>query len=164
MASPYLAEIDKTPWPVALTEVKPETLHQDWPFIKKGLTAVLAKVTPDWRDEDIYTALATGASNCVMARRGGRDIGFVVYYKLARPFSKKPDLFIWAAYTIPFKERLPSDNVPDLVATVWRYLCLVAKSNFGTSVIVFITTAKRAEAFKRKYRWLPRYVTFMVEI
>lgn len=156
--------IDLSPWPVAFTEVRPETLHQYWPFIKKGLEAVARKVKPDWLPENIFSALFTGHTNCVMAQRGGKDIGFVVYYKLLRPFSQKADLFIWAAYTIPFKERTQADNVPDLVATVWRYLAGVAKSNFGTNVIVWITTAKRSEAFRRKYRWIPRYVTFQVEV
>jgi len=156
--------VDLAPWPVLLSETKPETLHQDWQFIEQGLTAVIKRVKPDWIAADIYAALATGAANCVMARRAGKDLGFVVYYRQQRPFSKKPELFIWAAYTVPFKQRSQTDNVPDLVATVWRYLVIVAKSNFGTSVIAWITTAKRAESFRRKYRWLPRYVTFQVEV
>jgi hypothetical protein len=86
--------IDLTPWPVALAEIKPETLFQHWPFIKGGLEAVCKKVQPDWIPETIYSAISTGHANCVLAQRGGKDIGFVVYYKQPRPFSLKPELFI----------------------------------------------------------------------
>ena len=150
--------------PVQLSEIRPETLHTHWPFIRSGLDSIVQKVHPDWIPENVFSALATGHANCVLAQRGGKDIGFVVYYRQPRPFSMKPDLFIWAAYSIPFKQRSPADNVPDVIATVWRYLANTAKSNFGTSVIAWITTPSRARAFKKKYGWSPSFVTFHTEV
>ncbi len=166
MESPALTttSLETAPWPVSLVEVKPETLHQHWPFIERGLLHVVRRVKPDWIPNDIYSALFTGATSCVVASRNGRNLGFVVYYRDVRFFSKTPQLFIWAAYDLPFRERTNLDNLPDVVSTVWRYLTVVAKGNFGTSVISWITTASRAEAFRRKYRWLPRYATFQVDV
>lgn len=150
--------------PVQLSEITRETLHRHWPFIETGLKEIIRKVSPDWIVPDVYAALSTGHTNCVLAQRGGKDIGFVVYYRQPRPFSMKPDLFIWAAYSIPFKHRSTADNVPEVVELVWRYLANTAKSNFGTSVIAWITTPSRARAFKKKYGWSPSFVTFHTEV
>lgn len=147
--------------PLDLVEVKPETLHHFWPFIDKGLKSVIRKVQPDWIEGDIYAALRGAQANAVIAVRGGHYLGFSVYYKQPRPFSLKPELFIWATYTIPLKERRPNDNVPAAFQAVWRYLERIAIYGYGTRSLAWISTRK---GFERQYGWRPRFMMFSVEV
>lgn len=164
MANSLASLTDSIALPIILTEITPLNLFEHWPFIKRGLKTIIRRVKPDWRSENVFSALTTGHTNCVLAQRAGKSLGFVVYYKQPRPFSLKPDLFIWGAYDLPLRERTQADNVPEAVATVWRYLGIAAKTNFGTSVIVFNTTPGRAKAFEQKYGWSPTFVSVHVNV
>lgn len=149
--------------PLSLIEVKPETLHQHWPFIRRGLDLIVRRIRPDWIAENIFAALQAGQTNCVISARGQRPIGFVVYYRQVRPFSGKAELFIWAAWDLPIRESRPDDDLPEMVALVWRYLEQVAISNYKTDEITWGTSASRAKAFEAKYGWKPRFVTFQIK-
>jgi hypothetical protein len=151
------------PEPLQLIEVKPETLHAHWPFIKTGLEDICRRIACDWIPNDVYSALRMAACNCVVVQRS-RPLGFGVYYRENRVFSGKCHLFVWAAWNLPPKERTAADNVPEGVAAGWRYLQVVAKTTFGTNVIRFITTPRRAAAFRRKYGFLSAFTTVDVEV
>jgi hypothetical protein len=141
--------------PLTLFELKPERLHELWPFIQRGLIAVEKKVKPDWRPEDVYAALRAGQASCVIVEQGSARLGFLVYYRQIRPFSGKPELFVWAAWDIGLR--------PDVISAVWRYINNVAISNYGTDVITWGTSARRARSFERKYGWKPAFVTFHIK-
>ena len=147
--------------PVELAELKLESLHAHWPFVRRGLDAIHQRLKPDWIPENVFAALVAGHSSCVVVSRGARPIGFVVYYKQPRPFSFKPELFVWAAWALPLRERLQSDNLPEAIAIVWRYLVNVAKGNYGTNVISWISPRG---GFERKYGWKPHFKTFQIEV
>jgi hypothetical protein len=149
---------------IELIELTPLTFGEYQEFVEEGLSTVVRKVRPDWGVPNIVSAVYAGNTNCVLVRRNGKNIGFVVYYKQPRPFSLKPDLFIWAAYAIPLKHRSRADNVPEVVDVVWRYLAENAKTKFGTNVIRWMTSARRAKSFAKKYGWKPDFVSFGVSV
>jgi hypothetical protein len=173
MVNQSTTAIDDAPHPLFMLEVTRETLHRHWPFIREGLEAIIARLSlngkkperiPDWIPPDVYDKLANDASRCVLAMRGEKYLGFAIYYKDLRPFSRKPDLFIWAGYAIPFKQRSQTDNVPEAFAAVWRYLVVVAKTTFGTRVIRLMTTPERAKAFRRKIGCSLDFVSCSVDV
>jgi hypothetical protein len=150
----------KTNKPLVLFEVTPERLQDLWPFLRRGLEDIKRKQKPDWIPESVFAALATGGTQCVIASRGDRLLGFEVFYKQIKPWSRKPELFIWAAWDLPIREWQEGDDMPEMVAAMWRYVNNVAISNYGTDVITWGTTLSRARAYEKKYGWKPKYVTF----
>jgi hypothetical protein len=153
----------KTNAPLILFEVTPERLQDLWPFLRRGLDSVHKRMHPDWLPESVFTALAMGGASCVIAQRRNRLLGFQVYYRQLKPWSKKPELFIWAAWDLPIKEWQEGDDIPEMVAAMWRYVNNIAISNYGTDVITWGTTVGRARAYEKKYGWKPKYVTFYIK-
>lgn len=150
--------------PLTLFELKPDQLHQWWPLLKRGLDEIKRKIGPDYIPEDIYAALRNGQTSCVIAQRSSRPLGFVVYYKQLRPFSARPELFIWAAWDLPYQLRQEGDDVDEMVARMWEYLTLVAKNAYGTDQIAWMTKPRRASAFARKFGWQPTFTLFQVTV
>lgn len=161
--------------PLNLFDLKPEHLHAFWPFIRMGLEDIKRKMGPDYIPEDVYTSIRNGHVTCTMIRRGGRDLGFVIYYRQVRPFSARPELFVWVAWNRPYprvrngvlistEHRLPADGMEEVVPTAWQYLINVAKTQYGTDQISWITRPKRAKAFARKYGWEPAFSMYQVTV
>ena len=150
--------------PLALFEAKPEQLQSYWPFIRRGLEIIKRKIKPDWLPEDIYGFLASDNSRALIAQRGSRLLGYVIYCKDLKPHSKQPVLFIRAAWNLPLKEQIPGDRMDEAVLAVWRCLETIAKTQLGTSEIAWWTTAARARAFERKYGWKAMHTSFYVRV
>lgn len=146
-----------------LFELKQEDLQRYWPFLRRGLDDIKRKIRPNWLPEDIFTVLRAGQVSCVIGRRGTRLLGFQVYSKQQRPFSYEPELFIWAAWNLPLRERQGDDDMRELVLAMWRHVGNVATSNYGTDNIAWMTRYGRAKAFKEKYGWRPAYAAFQVK-
>lgn len=150
--------------PLYLFEVPLERLHDLWPFILNGLKDVQRRMQPDWMPEDIYRHLADGNSRCIVAQRGTRRLGFVVYTLDATPYSKTKVLFLRAAWNLKLRDRQELDNLPEAVSAVWRMLETIAKTTLGAALISWWTTSSRARAYQRKYGWLPKHTSFYVPV
>ena len=108
--------IPQTPAPVSILQVQPQELHAVWQWVKTGMDAVIRKARPDFIIEDVYAAVRFNHAQLYMVSRGPRMLGFFVTQTMRRPFSNKLEYFNWATYTLPLRERLPDDNIPEAVA------------------------------------------------
>lgn len=108
--------ISQTPAPVSILQVQPQELHQVWSWVRIGMEAVVRKARPDFILEDVYAAIRFNHAQLYMVSRGPRMLGFFVTQTMRRPFSNKLEYFNWATYTLPLRERLPDDNIPEAVA------------------------------------------------
>lgn len=161
MEAPWSIQTSNSLRTVAL---KPDDLARVIPFLTRGLDHIRSRIRPDWEPQHIMATLFAGTASCVLLSRGCRHLGFVVYHRQERPWSKKPELFIWAAYDLPLKERLPDDRFDEVVAAAWHYLCNTAKVVYGTDIMSWITSSRRAKAFERKYGWRSSWTIFNVSI
>jgi hypothetical protein len=150
--------------PAELFELRQEQLHEMWPFILRGLDYVKKKLKPNWIPPDLYAFLRNGQLNCIIARRAERLLGFVIYGRQLRPFDFKPELFVWVAYELPMREWEPADEMPVTVQKIWQYLANLAKTQYQTDEITWLTRPGRAKAFARKFGWKPSWVTISVKI
>ena len=152
------------PEPLAIWEVKPEQLHETWPFILRGLEVIKRRIKPDWIPVDLYSYLVSENSRCLIAQRGQRHLGFVIYGKDVYPHSRRVELFIRAAWNLPIREQREADCMPETVLAMWRCLVQIAKTALGTNRIGWWTTANRARAFEKKYGWKPMHTGFHIEV
>jgi len=149
---------------IELFDLKQEDLHRYWPFLLRGVADIRRDLKTNWLPEDIYSALRQAQVSCVLARRADRLLGFLVYSKQQRIFSYEPELFVWAAWNLPLREQLPEDEMPTTVARVWQYIVSVAKNQYGTDEITWLTRPGRAKAFARKFGWRPVWVTMAAKV
>jgi hypothetical protein len=147
-----------------LYELKPEQLHEYWPFLLRGVTDLKRTMKTNWIPEDIYSALRTSQVNCVIPRRGDRLLGFLIYSKQLRIFNFLPEMFVWAAWNLPIREWQPDDDMAGTVAAVWNYIANIAKTSYGTNEISWVTRPSRAKAFARKFGWQPTWVTMTAKV
>jgi hypothetical protein len=147
-----------------LIEVKPEQLHDFWPFLMRGVADIKRQFKPNWLPEDIFSAIRVQQVNCVIARRAERLLGFVVYSKQLLPFSFAPEAFVWLAWNLPIREWHPDDRMPSTVKQVWDYIADIARKQYGTDRVTWVTTPSRARAFARKFGWEPSWVTMTAKV
>jgi hypothetical protein len=132
--------------PVTITQVDPKLLHDSWPFISRGIQAIKKRVPSDFQLEDIYASIRNGSSLAYTVSRGDRQLGFFVVYIQQRPFSGKKELFLWAAWSIPLRERIEGDDVPDAVAHSLWHMREQAKAA-GCDSIVHMSSRRGFEKF-----------------
>lgn len=148
-----------------LFELRQEQLHELWDAIlERGLIDIRRDMKPNWRIEDVYSALRAQQVNCVLARRAGRILGFLIYSKQLRIFNFLPEMFVWAAWNLPIREWQPDDDMAGTVAAVWNYIANIAKTSYGTNEITWVTRPSRAKAFARKFGWQPAWVTMTAKV
>jgi hypothetical protein len=170
-----------------LFELKQEDLHKFWPFLLRGITDIKRTLKPHWIPEDIYSALRAGQVSCLLARRAvglafaysgspgpkdafasdpseGRLLGFLIYNRQLRPFSFESEAFIWCAWNLPIKEWLPDDDMRQAVTSCFDYVANVARTQYGTSEISWITRPGRAKAFQKKFGWRASWVTMSARV
>ena len=148
-----------------LFELKQEDLHHLWEsIIQRGCIDIKRTLKPSWKIEDIYSLLRNGQVNCVLPRRGSKLLGFVIYNRQLRLFSFEPELFIWVGWNLPIREWEPEDQMPNTVRQVWDYVAKVAKEQYSTDQITWITKPSRAKAFMRRFGFTPAWVTMTVRI
>jgi hypothetical protein len=151
--------------PAELFELKQEDLHHYWEsLLQRGVADIKRDMKPNWLPEDIFSALRQQQVSCVIARRAERLLGFLIYSKQLRIFNYQPELFVWCAWNLPLKEWLPTDDMPAVVTQVWTYVANVAKSQYGTTEITWITRPGRAKAFGRRFGWQPAWVTMTAKV
>lgn len=149
---------------IEISDLKQEEMHKLWPFIRSGLADIRRVFKPNWIEEDIYAAVRNTQVNAIYMHRGERLLGFVVFNKQYRLFSYQPEMFIWAAWILPVRDWLKEDDMPLMVPTTWNYLTNVAKTQYQTDQITWITRPGRAKAFARKWGWKPQWVTVSVQV
>lgn len=127
--------------PVVITPVKPAELHQAWDFLERGLEDIRRKVKPDWRSPDVFGAIrAEWATACIVSR-GHRYLGFIVWHKQQRGWSGIMDVFLWAGWALPLRERLPGDGIAEAHWRVREYLYAV-KQAIGAQKIIAVSSRK----------------------
>lgn len=127
--------------PVVISPVKPAELHQHWAFLRRGLDDIVRRVKPDWISEDIFGAIRADVVTAIIVSRGTHKLGFAVYHRQNRPWSGKYDLFLWAAWAIPLRERLPDDDLPQAIQHGIAYLHDVRRS-IGAERLVAISSRR----------------------
>jgi hypothetical protein len=145
---------------VVITPIKSTELHGYWPFIEQGLVNIQRKVRPDWIPADVYGALRADAATCCIVTRATRWLGFFIWHKQERPWSHLVDVFVWAVYSIPFRDRRPGDDVDEAMQRGIEYLHNV-KSLIGANRVIMITSSQR-KGWARKYGLKPIYTTYEV--
>lgn len=147
--------------PLQFLELTQETLYDYWDFIKRGLGAVLSRVrTADWKAEEIFASFRIGGCCICIVQRGPRNLGFAVYFRQNRPFSRKPDLFLWVAWFLPLRERQPTDNIEEAIFAGLRYLKQVGITNFKANRVMWMSSRR---GFERKYGFKPQVMTFWLD-
>ena len=124
--------------------VAPGRLHETWPFIKRGLEAIVRK-TPNirWIPEDVYAALQHNNASAYLVRdnHSGRVMGFFVVHPQNTGFSDRTELFLWAAWTIPLRERMNGDNVDGAIRAAIEHMVKLAHDG-GHVGLVFLTARR----------------------
>lgn len=145
-------------------ELRQEEFHRYWPFIKQGLDDVKRKIKPNWIAEDMYAALRAGQVNCVLGRINGRLMGYIIFGRQLRPFSFAPELFVWVYWCLPLRDWPDQEDMLQLGRDAWAWLANVAKTQYGTDQITWVTTPKRAQGFERRWGYQPTWVTMTVKV
>jgi hypothetical protein len=131
-------------------------LHDHWPTLKRGLDAIIRK-TPNvrWIAEDVYAALAnqTAFAFQVWQLPARRYMGFFIVHPQNVGFSDKTELFCWAAWTIPLREREPGDDVEGSVRCSIEHMVKMTRDG-GHVALTFLTARK---AWRRGKRRLPYF-------
>ncbi len=126
---------------IAITPVKPAELHQVWDFLERGLEDIRRKVKPDWRSPDVFGAIRAEAATAVIVSRAHRWLGFVVWHKQIRPWSGILDVFVWAGWAIPLRERIPTDGIAEAIWRVREYLYAV-KQGIGAQKVIAVSSRR----------------------
>lgn len=153
-----------------LFELKQEDLHLYWDaIIQRGALDIKRDMKPSWRVEDIYSLLRNQQVTCALLRsthgpHAGRLLAYIIFNKQFRLFSYEPECFIWLAWNLPMREWDPQDNMPAVVRQGWDHVAKVAKEQYLTDQITWITRPSRAKAFMRKFGWQPAWVTMTVKV
>ena len=114
-----------------ITPLKVERLHTYWRFIERGLNDILRKNSPDrlisntkvrWQPPDVYAALQFRAATAYLVSRNRRLLGFFVVHPQNISWTDKTELFLWAAWAIPIRERRSADDVAGAIADSIAFL------------------------------------------
>lgn len=143
---------------VVLTPVKSTGLHIYWPFLERGLNDIIRKTHPDWLPPDVYMALRAEAATAVIVSRGTRLLGFIVWHKQERVFSHILDIFVWAAWALPLRERLPGDDIEE---AVWRGIEYLRELKLTLAAKRDIAISSR-KGLCKKYGLKPLFTTYEV--
>lgn len=135
-----------TPPPLRIEAVAADHLHDVWLFVRQGLIRIIAKVRPGWWTEDVFSAVRGGYAGLWMTYRGQRALGFFIGYPQVQPFTAKKEWLLWAAYTIPFRDRLPDDNVGEVVTLSMEFMNEEAKRQ-GCESLVMLSTRRGFERY-----------------
>lgn len=135
--------------PVQIQLVKPEDaaiLRNAWTFVlghdgskPTGLCRLIDKVKPDFNAFDVYAAIKQGWAQLYIVSRGAHVVGWFCGYVQKRPFSGQAEWFLWCAYTIPLRERLPDDDVPDAVRQSIAFMHELRKQAGGDRIVMLST-------------------------
>lgn len=79
--------------------VESTKLHVWWPLVRTGLEEIVRRTSPEWIPEDIYASLRQGEHTLLLGYEGELYIGFAIVGRRNSPFSGRPVMFVWAAYT-----------------------------------------------------------------
>lgn len=137
--------------------VKPSDLHKWWPLLNRGLGDIRRKVKPDWLEADVYGALRAEAATAVIVQRGPRLLGFMVWHKQERVWSRTLDIFVWAVWALPIRERIAADGWPEPFYRGWQYLSDLKRA-IGADKVITISR----KGLQRKYGWRPIWLTYEV--
>lgn len=130
--------------PLSINLIDPRDIHQVWPFVHRGLDDIIKKLgsrNVDFQCEDHYAAIRNGTCQLYVASRNGRNLAFVNCYVQRRPFSNQPELFVWALWALPLKERLVTDGFGEITEAV-RGLLIDLAVRGGCDRILGLSTRK----------------------
>ncbi len=143
-----------------ITPVNPDRLHDVWEFIERGLEDIRRKIDVQWRSPDVYGALRSNSATALIVARGTRQLGHFIWHK--RPRDWNPgiiDVFVWTTWTIPLRERLPSDNMLEVEYRTKQYLSGI-KHDIGAAKIIGVSSYERGRALVRKFGYRPLALTY----
>lgn len=123
--------------------MKPENLHQNWAFLKRGCEAIQKKVRPressSWIPEDVYAALRYPEASqtvCWIVSRNQKALGWACGQLQRDPYGKL-EFFLWDAWDIPLAERNIDDDVPGARDQLVDYIKMWAKASGAGRVVTY---------------------------
>jgi hypothetical protein len=126
-----------------IQQLSTDQLHENWAFLKRGAEEILAKIKPQestsWIPEDLYAALRYPESSHTvlwMVSRNQRALGWACG-ELQRDRYGKVEFFLWDAWSIPLRERLPEDDVDGARDQLVDYIKIWAKSQGAWRVVTY---------------------------
>lgn len=116
---------------IVVEPLRPEHLHDNWPFILRGALDILQKVHrhTHWQVEDLYAALRYPEASHMqlwMVTRNAKALGWACG-QLEKDRYGGLEFFLWTAWSIPLRERTPEDDVPGARDQLIEYIRLWAK-------------------------------------
>jgi hypothetical protein len=143
--------------------VSPGRLHEYWPFLRRGLDAIIKK-TPRirWIPEDVYAAIANQTAAAFVVRQDRvRALGFFVVHPQNIGFCDKTELFLWAGWTLPPREREPGDDVPAALKFAIEYMIKLAHE--AGHVSLSYLTARRGFTKKPLHYFSEAFTAYRVD-
>jgi hypothetical protein len=133
LATPYDVTQKPTIRNLVIDQLKPEQLHEQWAWLKRGAEDILKKIAPhsNWIPEDLYAALRYPESSHTVlwiVSRNLRALGWACG-EIQRDRYGKLEFFLWDAWDIPLADRLPEDDVDGARDQLVDYIKLWSKAN-----------------------------------
>ena len=128
---------------LSITPLTPETLHENWAFLKRGCEQILKRIRPressSWIPEDVYAALRyPDASHtvCWIVARNHKALGWACGQLLRDQYGKL-EFVLWDAWDIPLAERNIDDDVPGARDQLVDYIKMWAKGNGAWRIVTY---------------------------
>lgn len=80
---------------LTLALLQPDEVRRDWAYISEHLRRILRKTKEKWLPEDVYTAVITGNSACMVVYDGQEKAGVLIVRRDVEAFTGTPFLFVW---------------------------------------------------------------------
>lgn len=90
-----VARVEVADRKLALTMIQPDEVRRQWEYISGHLQRILRKTREKWIPEDIYAALMSGNSACMIVTDDGEKAGLLIVRREIEDFSGIPYLFVW---------------------------------------------------------------------
>jgi hypothetical protein len=144
--------------------VPPGKLHEYWPFLRRGLETIIKKTKHiRWIPEDVYASLSNSAAVAFLVRQDGkRVLGFFIVHPQNIGFSDRTELFLWAGWTLPLREREPGDDVEGGLSFATDYMIKLAHD--AGHVAVSYLTARRGFRIKPLHYFKEAFTAYRVDI
>ncbi len=109
-----------------IQQVDPVKLHQYWPFIKRGVDAVIRKSQHTrWWPEDVYAAVQTRQAMAYIVAHNGQQVSMFVVHPQPVMFTGETELFLWLFWALPLREWNPPERFQVSMDTL-KYIAQLA--------------------------------------
>ena len=158
--------------PATITQLDPQKLHRYFPFIQRGLEDILRKNSPNrlishtkvrWRVEDVYAALQFKAATCYLVSRNRRLLGFFVVHPQQISWTDKTELFLWAAWAIPLRERRTEDYIDDAILDSIAFLRRLKETGKHAELTMITMRPGFLRRSPYKQMFQPQFTSFFLQ-